>query len=107
MTSLQRWLIVGLIAACGIVSGAHGGRAQGVVMITPLQCNLTEDMVKQLGLTYKEVAIGAGISSKGYQVRLFVSKDNTFTVLETRPGGISCINSAGGDWTMKPIGDDT
>lgn len=96
-------LIYWLIALALLSVSAN---AQGVIMMTQLQCNLTGEIVKQLGLTYKETAVGAGLNSRGYQVRLFVSKSNTFTVLVTRPEGISCIAASGDDWTLKPLGDD-
>lgn len=95
-------VIICIVLGALLMWSAVPAHSQGVTMITPHQCNLTEAMLKGLSENYKEVAIGGGISSKGYQVRLFVSKSNTFTVLETRPGGISCINSAGDDWTMAP-----
>ena len=103
MKTLTAIIILALVALLMWIGSAY---SQGVTMITPHPCNLTEAMLKGLSEKYREVAIGAGISSKGYHVRLFVSKDKTFTVLETRPGGISCINSAGDDWTMNPLGDD-
>lgn len=95
------------LALAALLMWAASAYSQGITMITPHQCNLTEDMLKGLSEKYKEVTIGGGISSKGYHIRLFVSKANTFTILETRPGGISCINSAGDDWIMQILGDDT
>lgn len=103
----MKTFIIAVILACGaLLMWAASAHSQGITMITPHQCNLSELMLKGLTEKYKEVAVGGGISSNGYQIRLFVSKENTFTVLETRPGGVSCINSAGDDWTMKPLGDD-
>lgn len=107
LTRAQRWLLISLIAACGIVSGALNGHAQGVTVVTPIACDKTEPMLKMLKDKYHEQAIGAGIAGTGEQVRLFVSDAHTFSIIVTMPGGMSCFYTGGGDWTMKPIGDDT
>lgn len=82
-------------------------QAQGVTMITPIACDKTETMLKLLSDRYHEQAIGAGINGQGEQVRVFVSDANTFSIIVTKPGGISCFYTGGGDWTMKPMGNDT
>lgn len=88
------------------ITFAVPAQAQGVTMITPLSCDKTEVLLKLLKDRYREQAIGGGISGQGELVRIFVSDTNTFSIIVTKPGGMSCFYTGGGDWTMKPMGDD-
>lgn len=103
MTRLQRWLIVGLIAACGVVSGARGGHAMGM-------CGLRADFIRTLADQYQETGKALGIAGQVNLVEVFASKAGTWTILVTTPEGKSCIIAAGSSWEdlpIKPKEDDT
>lgn len=90
-----------------LIAMATMAHAQGVTMIVPIPCDKTEPMLKMLKDKYREQMVAGGISGQGDQVRIFVSRADTFSIIITKPGGISCLYTGGGDWTMKPMGDDT
>lgn len=95
MTPLQRWLIVGLIAACGVVSGARGGHAMGM-------CGLRADFIKALAERYQETGKALCIAGQINLVEVFASKAGTWTILVTTPEGKSCIIAAGSSWEDLP-----
>ena len=105
-------ILVALATLC-VVSMAlllpGSANAQGVAMIMQIPCNETKTPLKLLTEKYHEEAVAGGISGAGDQVRLFVSDANTFSVVVTKPGGLSCLYQGGGDWTDNPAkikGDD-
>lgn len=96
MTPLQRWLLVGLIAACGLVSGAHGSHAMGM-------CGPRADFIKALADKYQESGKAIGIAGQVNLVEVFTSKSGTWTIIVTSPEGKTCIIAAGTSWEDLPI----
>lgn len=75
-----------------------------------LPCNDSATVLKNLQDKYNEQAVGGGVTPGGGQIRLFVSPENTFTVIMSTPDGTSCILTGGTDWTTdeaKPTGTDS
>lgn len=66
-------------------------------------CTTRADLLKMLAEKYKEQPAGTGTVGTSSIVELFVSEAGTFTLLNTLPGGISCIFAAGKDWQFEAI----
>lgn len=64
-------------------------------------CGMREDVVKNLEKTYKEKSVSLGLASNGAVIEVLASKEGiTFTIILTRPNGLSCIMAAGENWEM-------
>jgi hypothetical protein len=83
----------------GLVAPAH---AQTV-------CADTKTMFAGLAKTYGEAPIGAGVTKAGELVTLLASPDGrTWTLLVTKPGGLTCALGSGEGWEKaapKPVGE--
>jgi hypothetical protein len=64
-------------------------------------CAEHDSMVRVLDGKYKEKLSTYGVAGHKDKVEVFVSKSGTFTILSTRPDGISCVIAAGEDWEME------
>ncbi len=59
-------------------------------------CHEHAQLVKALADRYREVPVAIGLQTDGQLVQVFASSETgTWTILVTRPGGTSCILSAG------------
>ena len=99
-----------LLVAIAILGLSVATRAQGMIVPLPIKCNKSETILEMLRDTYHEQAVGGGITSGGGHIRLFVSKEKTFTVIVTATNGTSCILTGGDSWTTeeaKPTGHDS
>ena len=87
---MWRLLKVGLVAV-GISLGAVPADAQ-------LQCAHRSELITRLDQGFDEKLTGVGVTSNGLLLEVFASNDGSWTVLDTRPNGHSCIVSHGTDW---------
>jgi len=65
--------------------------------------------VQNLEVRYQERVVGRGIAQNGRQmIELWVAENGDFSILITRPNGISCTATFGGMWfEIEPVyGED-
>jgi hypothetical protein len=55
-------------------------------------------IVAKLAASYGEVTVGRGVTSNGALMEMFVGPKATWTIVVTRPGGLSCIAGVGEAW---------
>ncbi|NNE51182.1 MAG: hypothetical protein HKN30_02145 [Sulfitobacter sp.] len=90
----KRILTAGLLF--GMVSTGPPAHAAG--------CALRDAMVEKLTETYAERLTATGLQNAQSMVEIWTSDETgTFTILVTRPNGISCLVSAGEHWTPVPV----
>lgn len=77
------------------------------LMIAPAyaaRCNTRPAIIKFLADKYSEAPVKIGITSKGYVLEVLASESGSWTIIITRPNGISCYMASGRAWeTIKPI----
>ena len=76
----------------------------------PGQCSPHDAGIKSIEDQYGETITGRGLHENGMMVEMLVSQSGTWTLVVTRPDGLSCIAGAGDNWeTVKPKapGSDT
>src|SRR5919106_1689369 len=70
----------------------------------------TAEITKQLEQRYAEAPVSLGLSSAGRLVQVFSTEDGaTWTLVLTRPDGLSCIVATGKYWqtaTPKKLGPE-
>lgn len=81
------------LAGLLIAFSAQSAQAQSM-------CNNRDVFVDQLASKYKEEIAARGLQSSERLLEIFASKETgSFTVLLTRPDGISCVLATGTNWT--------
>ena len=55
-------------------------------------------IVERLNSGYSEEPVAMGLSVNGSIVEVFASKDGSFTIIATKPSGVSCILVTGESW---------
>jgi hypothetical protein len=67
-----------------------------------VMCGQRADVATKLKQNYEETPASMGITRNGEIVEVFTSKTGTFTIIMTKPGGLSCLLSEGGTWEELP-----
>ncbi len=65
-------------------------------------CGDRNKSLNHLSQSYKEAPAALGLVSIGTVLEVLVSKGGTWTIIVTRPGGLSCIVAAGEAWEDLP-----
>ncbi len=65
-------------------------------------CGPHGDVAKHLGSGFSENPVSMGLASNGTVIEVFASSSGTFTILMTRPDGITCLMAAGENWEELP-----
>lgn len=82
------------VLAAGI---ALPGNAQAQML-----CGQRASIIDGLTKKYKEMPNAFGISGEKTLVELFTSESGSWTMLMTRPGGVTCIMAVGQSWEQFP-----
>lgn len=61
-------------------------------------CASRTDFIAFLKDNFDEVEVDRGLSNRGHLVEVFVSPAGTWTILLSRPDGLSCMVDAGEAW---------
>jgi hypothetical protein len=61
-------------------------------------CTDRTDILKALGTKYSEAPVGMGLAANGTVLEVLASKEGTWTIIFTRPNGVSCVLAAGQSW---------
>ena len=65
-------------------------------------CGERNKFLNHLSQSYKEAPAALGLVSNGTVLEVLVSKGGTWTIIITKPGGLSCIVAAGEAWEDLP-----
>jgi len=65
-------------------------------------CGPRKEVTELLNQQFQEKPKAAGLVSS-QMIELFVSAAGSWTILLTRPDGVSCVMSGGTDWTERPV----
>lgn len=69
-------------------------------------CKDRTSIVADLKKHYNEHKVSGGLSKTGVLVEVFVSEKRTWTILLSRPDGVSCLASSGQGWQREPKKND-
>ncbi|UUX51988.1 hypothetical protein NUH88_09840 [Nisaea acidiphila] len=81
------------VAAAGLLFAAAPVQA-----LEPQLCAQHSKLVAQLGEKYGETVSASGFDGAGNFVEVFSSKNGTWTIAISVPGGMTCVIAAGEDW---------
>ena len=63
-----------------------------------LQCVDHAAVVAGLARHYQEAVVAMGIAANGFMIEVFASDAGTWTIVQTMPGGVSCLVASGGSF---------
>ena len=89
--------IIAVLGALLIGWSAFPSAAQAQML-----CGPRSVVVANLEKGYSERPISMGLASNGAIIEVFVSEKGTFTIVMTRPNGLSCLMVAGENWEDLP-----
>ena len=92
------------VAAMGLcVSVAAPAVAQAPSDALQSACQTHDEIMQMLNQKFAETPTALGLQSNGHVIQVFASKDGTtWTVVTTRPDGVSCIVALGRHWEAVP-----
>ena len=92
------------VAAMGLwVSAAAPAAAQAPAGGMQPACQTHDEIMQMLDQKFAETPTALGLQSNGHLIQVFASKDGmTWTIVTTRPDGVSCIVALGRHWEAVP-----
>ena len=93
------------IAALGLLVSAAAPATAQAPPSGELQpaCQTHDEIMQMLNQKFAETPTALGLQSNGQLVQVFASKDGmTWTIVTTRPDGVSCIVALGRNWESVP-----
>ncbi len=90
---MTRTAFLGVAAAIAMMVVATPSLAQTV-------CGKRADIVARLSTGYEEQQSSAGIAANGNLVEVFASKKGNWTIIFTKPGGMTCLMAVGENWQV-------
>ena len=88
---MLRSTLTALSTALAITFFATPSMAQAV-------CGKRADIVNRLSTGFEEQPRSAGLAADGNLLEVFTSKDGTWTIIYTKPGGMTCLVAVGDNW---------
>ncbi len=89
--------LTAILGALLIGWGAFSSSAQAQTI-----CGERGAIVASLEKTYSEAPVSMGLGSNGAIIEVFASPSGTFTIILTRPNGLTCVMAAGENWEDLP-----
>lgn len=65
-------------------------------------CGEREKFIDHLSASYKEAPAAIGLASNGNVLEVLTSHGGTWTIIVTRPNGMSCVVASGEAWEDLP-----
>jgi len=66
-------------------------------------CGKRAEILTGFASTYHEVRSAIGIADEGSLIEVLVSPSGSWTMVVTKPGGLTCIIGTGRDWNTRPV----
>ena len=86
-----------VIGALLVLSSAAPSKAH-----THSICSERAELIEKLKKGYLEEPISIGLAANGSVIEVFASNSGSFSIVITRPEGISCLVAAGKNWLSLP-----
>ena len=94
-------LLIPIAASAALMLGST---ASAQSLLNDATCGDRSDVTKKLERKFGELQRGTGVVSSNQILELWQSNNGTWTILMTRPDGVTCIMAAGDFWRKTPEG---
>ncbi len=94
------WKYLAFVGALLVfTTGASAQSAQSAQSV----CGDRSTFLESLDASYGEQPIGMGLASNGTMLEIATSGQGSWTILVTRPDGVSCVVATGEAWERLPL----
>ncbi len=101
-----QWLVLGLLSVLpgGTPAVPASSPPPPAAALPELPCTDYRRIRAELGQTYAEEPVSAGLQSNGHLLQLFASAErDSWTMVSLAPDGQACVVAAGADWrSLRP-----
>jgi hypothetical protein len=94
---MRRVFSVATIVIAAAVTSLNAASAKAQVV-----CGKRADVLTGFANTYHEVQSAIGIADGGGLIEVLVSPSGTWTMVVTKPGGMTCVIGTGREWFTRP-----
>ena len=91
------------VAAIILAAAVTALNAASATAQIPTICGKRADILTGFASTYHEVRSAIGIAEEGSLIEVLVSPSGSWTMVVTKPGGLTCIIGTGRDWNTRPV----
>ena len=91
------------VAALFLAAAMTSANAASATAQIPTICGKRADILTGFASTYHEVRSAIGIADGGALIEVLVSPSGTWTMVVTKPGGVTCVIGTGRDWFTRPL----
>lgn len=88
--------VIAMALAVGLIAMTKSAQAQAM-------CGERSAVLGNLEKMYSETPVSMGLSGNGAVIEVLTSPSGSFTIILTRPNGLSCVMAAGENWEDLPI----
>jgi hypothetical protein len=96
---LGKYVAVGLALTGTIASYSNSARAQSAQSV----CGDRNTFLEKLNSRYGEGITGMGLANNGTMLEIATSQQGSWTIIVTRPDGVSCVVATGEAWERLPL----
>lgn len=77
------------------------------ILAEGVACGDRDKLLARLGKDYSEQPVATGVAKDGSRFEILASATGSFTVLLTRPNGLTCLVAEGQNWQsiQRAVGD--
>jgi hypothetical protein len=102
LSARVHWTAVATLSAALLLGVAGIGSAAADEQ-RPAACGPHTDVIKALGDKFHETQSATALTSAGTLLEVLTANDgSTWTIIVSRPDGLSCVVAAGQNWQDKP-----
>jgi hypothetical protein len=95
-------MAVAAMGLCVLAAAPAAAQAPPAGELQPA-CQTHDEIMQMLNQKFSETPTALGLQSNGHVIQVFASKDGmTWTIVTTRPDGVSCIVALGRHWEAVP-----
>ncbi len=93
ITGRSQYMVARTIILASVVAGALASPATAQMV-----CSERDKFLKHLGDGYREAPIAMGLASNGMILEVLASATGSWTIILTKPTGLSCVVASGEAW---------
>ncbi len=95
------------IAVIGSIALSAFTTSSATAQASDAFCGDHTEVTSRLGKTFGESRAGLGLLDDGRMVEIFTSRQGTWSLLVTVPGGVTCLVASGEAWQSPPVASVT
>lgn len=91
-------VLVSILSGCATAEPQQAQPQSGAQASAGPICGKRSLFVSRLKDRYEEKPVSVGLASNGVIIEVFAAPSGSFSILVTRPEGVSCLVTSGSNW---------